>query len=367
VILVLTAGFGDGHNTAAHSVAEALQMQLESTPEPVLVVDLFAEHLPRLTRVLQAAYQAAIVNFPGAWKWAYQQLARSDIGRQPNALNATLQTALAGLLKTYQPRALVSTYPFYSTLLAPIRRTDPVPPLFTIVTDSVSVHPSWTNDPSDYFCVADQDTAHVLHDRQLPADRVIVTGFPVSPAFAAPPAPAPPANPRPAILYLPSTPVRHVAATLEALRPLLLSGAHLTLPVGKHKRRLHLILNRFADSLPADRFTLIGWTDQMPNLLRTHDLVICKAGGAILHEVLAARIPAIIDYVVPGQEEGNADMLLKHQCALRSHSPRETGAAAVEMLASSGRLAEQMRARMIPPLSLPNAAHVTAAAILRHL
>jgi hypothetical protein len=66
-------------------------------------------------------------------------------------------------------------------------------------------------------------------------------------------------------------------------------------------------------------------SDPIPHLLQTHDVVICKAGGAILHEVLAAKIPAVIDYVVPGQEEGNAELLLRHDCALRSHTPQETG------------------------------------------
>lgn len=367
MILILTAGFGDGHNTAARSLAQALQSRLSAEQEPALVVDLFAQRFPLLTRFLQAAYQLAIVSYPGVWRWAYQKLATSDLGHQPNPLNLALQKALSELLRLHQPRAIVSTYPFYSTLLAPIREKQPVPPLFTVVTDSVSVHPTWTTDPSDFFFVADEETACVLRDRKLPPERIFVTGFPVSPDFAAPlPSPRPQADPH-RILYFPSTPVRHVSATLEALRPLLQAGARLTLPAGKHQSRLHLILNRFADSLPEESFTVVGWTDQIPALLRTHDFVICKAGGAILHEVLAARTPAVIDYVVPGQEEGNAEMLLKHQCALRSTTPEETGAAAARMLSDNARLTHEMRARMVPPLSLPDAAHATAKVILQNL
>jgi processive 1,2-diacylglycerol beta-glucosyltransferase len=366
VILVLTAGFGDGHNTAARSVALALRHELQSTPETVLVTDLFSECLPRLTRALQFAYQAAIVHFPWAWRWAYQKLATSDVGRQPNYFNTLLQQGLEHLLETHHPRCIVSTYPFYSTLLAAIRTRRFLPPLFTVVTDSVSVHPSWTNDPSDYYCVADAETSLVLRQRNIPAGKVFTTGFPVSPDFVIhhPEHPFSPTSPR--ILYLPSTPVPHVAATLEALRPRLLQGARLTLPAGKHRQRLYHTLTRFGDSLPPDRFELIDWTDRMPELLRSHDLVICKAGGAILHEVLAARIPAVIDYVVPGQEEGNAEMLLKHHCALRSVTPQETAAAVAQLLAHNAALAQSMRQRMIPPLSLPDAAHRTARTILDH-
>ncbi len=362
MIQVLTAGFGDGHNTAARSVTEALRA---ADAGSVAVDDLFIASLPRLTRLLQSAYQTAIVHFPGAWRFAYRKLATTGLSHRPNPLNAALQTALERLIDTRQPRCLVSTYPFYSTLLAPLRARRAVPPLVTIITDSVTVHPSWITDPSDAWCVADEETAAVLRQHGLATEKIHVTGFPVSPDFAAPLPSAQPAHDAPRrLLYLPSTPVRHVAATLEALRPLLLEkNARLTLPAGKHARRLYHTLTRFGDSLPPDRFEVIGWTDRMPELLRTHDLVICKAGGAILHEVLAARTPAVIDYVVPGQEEGNAEMLLKHDCALRSTTPQETAAAAARLLADGGQLVRAMRARMIPPLSLPDAAHRAARVI----
>ena len=361
VIQVLTAGFGDGHNTAARSVAEALRALQK---DPVEVSDLFLETLPRLTRVLQSAYQSAIIRYPSLWRLAYRKLADSDLGQRPNRLNQKLQHALENLLVTHQPRCLVSTYPFYSTLLAPLRSRLKVPPLITVITDSVSVHPTWINDPSDLWCVADAETMDVLLGQGLPAEKIRVTGFPVSPRFAqALDAPGP-RKPFPSVLYLPSTPVPHVAATLEALRPLLHRGVRLTLPAGKHASRLHHVLTRFGDSVPAGMFEVLGWTDRMPDLLCSHDVVICKAGGAILHEVLAARTPAVIDYVVPGQEEGNAEMLLKHGCALRSFKPEETAQAVAQMLAENGRLCQQMRGRMVPPLSLPDAAERAARVIL---
>jgi processive 1,2-diacylglycerol beta-glucosyltransferase len=141
------------------------------------------------------------------------------------------------------------------------------------------------------------------------------------------------------------------------------TSCHLTIPVGKHGSRLYHTLTRFADSLPPDHLTIMGWTPLIPQLLRSHQVVICKAGGAILHEVLAARIPAVIDYVVPGQEEGNAELLLSHDCALRSHQPDQTASAVRKILEDEGKLAHQMKSRMIPPLSLPDAAFRAADAI----
>ena len=364
VILILTAGFGDGHNTAARSVMEALNERLGDGHAEQC--DLFSETLPRLTGLLQFLYQVAITHAPWAWKAAYLRLSNPELGRRSNFINRALQQRLSKMIAELNPEAIVSTYPFYATLLSPLRAAGPVPPLITVITDSVSVHSSWTNDPSDHYCVADVPTQEVLLQRDIPASAISVAGFPVSPAFATPlPSSQAPTNRR--LIYFPSTPGKHVAATLEALRPLLMTGVQLTLPVGKHRQRLHHIITRYQDSLPHGRFEILGWTPRIPELLRTHDVIICKAGGAILHEVLAARTPAVIDYVVPGQEEGNAEMLTSHRCALRSTTAEETARHVEQMLANDGALLKSMQEQMKPPLSLPDAAYRTADVITRHL
>jgi processive 1,2-diacylglycerol beta-glucosyltransferase len=215
---------------------------------------------------------------------------------------------------------------------------------------------------SDLFCVADEETKKVVTDFGVPESRTRVTGFPVSLAFTEP-LPEQPPHAGARIVYLPSTTRRHVAATLEALKPLLLAGNKLTLPVGKHTSRLYHILRRLTDSLPPETVEIIGWTKRIPEFLRTHDVVICKAGGAILHEVLAAKIPAVIDYIVPGQEEGNAELLTKIDGGVVTRTPEETAAAVESILTNNGAVGRRMRASMAR-MSVPDAALRTAKAAL---
>ena len=359
MIWVLTAGFGDGHNTAARSVAEALRQQLPG--ERVDVSDLIEDAHPMLARALQRAYQIAIIRFPWLWRMAYAQLAKPGINHSAEWFQPTLRVLEQRLVKD-QPRAIIATYPAYAGLLKVLRDKGlPVPPLITVITDSISVHPVWTAFPSDLFCVADEDTRATVQSLGPTAESIKVTGFPVSLAFTEK---VQRTHAGPQILYLPSTPPTHVAQTLEALKPLLLAGVKLTLPVGKHGPRLYHHIRRFTDAHPLAQIEIIGWTNRIPELLQTHDLVICKAGGAILHEVLAAHIPAVIDYVVPGQEEGNAELLLRHACALRSHTPQETGECVRRLLENNATLAQQMR-RNIAPHSEPEAAFKVADVVLR--
>jgi len=354
VILVLTAGFGDGHNTAAYSTAEALGRL--SPGEEVQTCDLITEVQPRIAAVLKNLYQQAITHFPSGWRAVYRMLEKSDVEPQDSAWLAPLVRGLRVKVEALRPRVIVSTYPLYAALVDALRKQQvPVPRLVTIITDSISVHRIWLMQPSDLYCVADMETREVVEKLGIPAAKVRVTGFPVSLQFTEP-LPATPTSPQSQrILYLPSTTARRVASTLAALRPLLDSGVRLTIPVGKHSSRLYHVLRAFTDSMADAPVEIIGWTTRIPELLRTHDVVICKAGGAILHEVLAAQIPAVIDYVVPGQEEGNAEMLLSRQCAIRTFTSRETGEAVATLLADGGKLGLQMRANMLP-ISVPDAA-----------
>lgn len=358
VILVLTAGFGDGHNTAAASTAAALTRLCPE--EEVQVCDLISDVLPRLSSVLKSLYQLAITHFPSGWKAVYRLLEKADMDPQKSPWLRPLIKGMHRKLEQTQPRLIVSTFPIYAGLLDALRDSQTIPPLLTIVTDSISVHPIWIKNHSDAYCVADVETEEVLFKMGIPKTETYVTGFPVSLQFteSLPAASCETQSQR--ILYLPSTTSTRVAQTLEALRPLLENGVRLTLPVGKHHSRLYHVLNHFSDTLrdPA-QLEIIGWTTRIPELLRTHDVVICKAGGAILHEVLAARIPAVIDYVVPGQEEGNAEMLLSRNCAYRTETAKQTGEAVAKILAGKGQIGHEMRANMLP-ISVPDAAMRTA-------
>lgn len=353
MILILSAGFGDGHNTAARNVMHALNRIAPETP--TRMVDLFDEAHPLGAPAMKAGYQMLITRAPSVWAWIYGQSGKMRFDGKPN-FTAALLTSLGALLEQTKPSLIISTYPLYSILLQQLRdKGQKTPPVFTVITDSISIHPMWLTAPSDAYFVADEDSRKSALALGAKDDQTHVTGFPVSLDFLNEPTSEECASPHGKILYLPSTSVRHVARTLTALRPLIASGVKLTVPVGKHASRLYHPVTRLIDSVPGAGIEVIGWTNRIPHLLQTHDFVICKAGGAILHESLAACCPAIIDYVVPGQEEGNAELLTSHHCGVTTKTPEETGMQAARLLANNREVAKQMKENT-KPLSEPNAA-----------
>ena len=97
MILILTAGFGDGHNTAARSVAEALTRLCPD--EKIETSDLISEALPLISDVCKSLYQFAITHWPGL---RLRESPRRSVGR----LSAcTLSTATS---EVWQATAMVN-------------------------------------------------------------------------------------------------------------------------------------------------------------------------------------------------------------------------------------------------------------------
>ena len=54
----------------------------------------------------------------------------------------------------------------------------------------------------------------------------------------------------------------------------------------------------------------------MPEFIKAADIVVTKAGGATVMECIAAEKPMVITSTIPGQEEGNAELIKRHQLGI---------------------------------------------------
>jgi processive 1,2-diacylglycerol beta-glucosyltransferase len=88
-----------------------------------------------------------------------------------------------------------------------------------------------------------------------------------------------------------------------------LDQIQLTVAVGRDWR-LHKAIAKMR-SLTLRPFTIVGWSREVPRLLRESHLLISKAGGAIVQEAFAAVCPMIVNHILPGHEEGNARFVLE--------------------------------------------------------
>ena len=361
-LLILTAGFGEGHNAAARNLAAAAA-QLAG-PDAATVVDLFALTSPRFNRLARRAYLAAINGSPRLWSGFYAWSHRSGIlPRQIWMLRAERQT-LRTLLARERPAVVCGTFPVYAFLYRRLAGAGvPLPPYYNVVTDSISIHSLWTGAGCAGWFVPNEETAEVMRRMAVPPGRLHALGFPV-PAFFGEHARelAPPdlgAGAAPRVLYIIHSGVRHAGET--ARRLLADTDWDLTFAVGRDERLRHRL-----DQLAAGRprpARVLGWTNEVPRLLMTHHVVISKAGGATTQEAIAARCPMLVNQVVPGQEEGNYELLRRHEVGALVETPDATIAALRWAFADRGAVWNRWRAALAS-LARPDASRAIAAHLL---
>jgi processive 1,2-diacylglycerol beta-glucosyltransferase len=360
-VLILTAGYGEGHNSAARALQCAFNEQPGIDAE---LIDLFALRAQRLNNISRRAYLRLINAAPKIWSGIYRWLDRSPRVPLLFRMLASHRRLLGRLIAEKQPVAICSTYPVYAWLLNQLRREGLMfCPHYTVVTDALTINSLWYRTPSDGWFVTDHDSAAFLREKGVPAARVHVSGFPVAPAFAdRPPQWQPPEPDKSSpyrVLFMINSDRRHA---LPIARALLLNRAwQITFTAGRDEA-LRRELLALADRAPA-RAEVLGWTNRIPELLMTHHVVISKAGGATTQESINALCPMLVSQIVPGQEEGNYELIRRHAAGARAETPQEIASALQRLFANGAGLWLDWRANL-RTIARPAAARTIATIIL---
>ncbi len=316
--------------------------------------DLFAEAYGPVNELVRKGY-LALVNFaPGAWGAVYRWLERKKDFDAEFARFPRLKNHLAALLERFQPDVLTCTFPAYPNVLRQIQGADgecsrPCK-LVVVITDSITINTVWYRCAADYFLVANEQSASVLRAAGIAAEKIKVLGFPVSPKFADSAGSnrvLHPSKSERRVLYMIHSATRGAPELAQRLADL---GVDLTVTIGRADRLMPEI-----EAAVGDRAKVVGWTDDLPRMLHDSHLLIGKAGGATVQETIAAACPMIINYVVAGQEEGNARLIVETNSGAIANSPREVIAQVQRAFADDAKQWREWSAN-ISRLSKPRAA-----------
>ncbi|MGD0745113.1 MAG: glycosyltransferase, partial [Verrucomicrobiota bacterium] len=301
-------------------------------------------------------YLGVVQYAPSLWGGIYSLLDKSPLVERQLGNFARLQKTLERILGEAQPDCVVSTYPVYAHVIQKIYQHHHERPfrLITVVTDSITVNSAWFRAASDYFCVANDATAEVMRKGGVPPEKIKAFGFPVHLAFTQPPLkelPLPVGHEPRRILYVINTGKKKAGKAIDRL--LQLDNVQLTVTVGRDPELRARLTERTRDH--GDRVRILGWTNQMPELMMTHHLVISKAGGATVQETIAAQCPMIVNQVIPGQEEGNAELIEKFKLGAVVEKNREVAECVEKAFAKRAALWSEWRENL-NRISRPDAA-----------
>ncbi|MFZ5806497.1 MAG: MGDG synthase family glycosyltransferase [Verrucomicrobiota bacterium] len=319
-VLIFTSSFGEGHKAAARNLQAGMQHATQGQGE-VVIADPLHELSERLNIRARDAYLFMINKIPLLYGLLF------DDSQKPRVIKDHLRAlrfvthlfpVFEKLIEQHKPDVVCSVYPFYSTLLKSLTDEGKLPPLqkITLITDSITIHPAWLRDLQDTFFVPDQLSKNLLEERAVPAEQIKVFGFPVSLDFALPEKrKSPPSledGNSPSILYIGNSNKKDVPTLLKGMLEADSSWRITVTGLGREQKDLELTekLQAFVCKTGQEhRVKISNWATNMPELLMTHHVVIGKAGGATVNEAISALCPMIINKVVPGQEEGNLQLL----------------------------------------------------------
>ena len=315
-VLLLTSDMGYGHRSAARAVESALHNRYPGQVETSIVNAFDHKSVPSWLKEDPSNYNRMVREYPDLYQKGYHALNKPfpttfyELG-----LTAVLGEAVSDTVKSAAPDVIIVTHPNY---LAPIKTLRTLRgqnfPVVTVVTDMGDVHVMWFNDVSAYTLVPTQVVYDAAIENKLSPDTVLMTGIPVNPALGDDNRPK--GDVRSALGLAPERTTVFVVGSqrVNNLMNAVTVLNHSNLPI-------QLIVVAGGDDKTYDALQATEWhlpvrlynfTDDMPTLMRAADAIVCKAGGLMVNEALAAGLPMLLIDVIEGQETGNAEFVVEH-------------------------------------------------------
>ena len=370
-ILVLSASVGAGHMRAAQAVELALR-ELAPGAE-VKNVDILTLTNAAFRKVYGEAYLDLVNKAPHVLGYFYDLLDQGAKGRTKRDrfrlfLEKFHVKRFCELIECAEWDVAVCTHFLPAEVIAWLRRDKGVAlPQITVTTD-FETHRLWVNEPCDHYCTATAEGRAYLHHWGVPTERVSVTGIPIHPVFAKPKDPAEcrrkhglADDGRPVLLQLAGGfgvgPIEKLyRAVLDVTVPL-----QVVVVAGKNAKAKAQVEG--VEAPARHRVKVMGFTDQIDELMAAADIVLSKPGGLTSSEALARGCTMVIVNPIPGQESRNSDYLLENGAAIKINNAATLPHKLTELLESPKRLASlKANARKI---ARPQAAYDAARLALK--
>ena len=341
-ILILMSEAGLGHRSASNALRDTIELQYGDSCIVEVNNPLDHPKTPKALQKSQTDYDEIIKHLPDLYKVGYQI---SD-GTLPvtfieGGLIVALYLPLRDILLKHQPDLILITYPLYQAPLEAVLALSNQPrvPLFTTITDLVTVHHLWFDPNITRFAVPTDEVKQLALKAGLKEDQIIKTGIPVNPRISQ-------------LQQVDPKVLRRELGWDEDLTPILVVGSPRMYNLGELLPALdqcdapfQLVLVASGNEILHDQLMQTEWqhpthiynfVDDLPKMMRASGMNICKAGGLIVTESLASGLPLLLVDALPGQEVGNMEFVVSNGAGEYHTTTEEVQACVNEWFADGG-------------------------------
>jgi 1,2-diacylglycerol 3-beta-galactosyltransferase len=349
-VLFLISDTGGGHRSGSQAIGAALD-EIDGETRYEWRIDDIATHCTFPLSQLGPAYSAALRFAPPI----YGALFHATNGRRRyrtivRFCEPLYRERLRDSFLMYRPDVIVSVHPLLNHAALRARADAGLRvPLITVITDLGRVHEGWLLPEADMTVVPAREVYQRALERGVPPERLRLLGHPVHPKFED--VSETKAEIRKGLGLPCNRPIALLMAGGEGGGKLLPT----TLALAKSRLPFHLVvvtgrnaalkakLEELAPGLPTP-MTVLGFRNDVPELMRASDLLVTKAGPGAIAEASIAEVPVVVYDFVPGQERGNLDYVRTNGIGVVALTAAEVVASVTRIVHNQERLVA-MRAR----------------------
>lgn len=324
-ILMLTAGYGDGHIQVARALQEVF---LQKKISNLHIIDLMKEAHPVLNAVSAKIYKMSTFTSQlglDYYGWSYYMTKDQHPGGVVNrSLNLLGRRTILQMIQRTRPNIIINTFPFGAVM--EVAREYGIPTC-TIITD-YTLHSRWIHRYTDkYFVATDLLKDEMVNHHRISPERVIVTGIPVRKDFYQHGNMARLSNRN---ILLMASAFNSVEDIIELVNLLLMQVAgDITIICGRNDRLAYKLCSLFEGS---QQVHVCGYVEQIDQIMASSACIVTKAGGVTLSEALVLKLPVFIYRPYGGQERENAMIFEQYGLAKVSNTIKDLSAKLVQFL-----------------------------------
>jgi len=317
--LIFSVSTGGGHGNAAAALKN--HIQINEPNSEVKIIDTLKYINPIIDKVVVGSYLNTLKVTPSLFGKLYYY---TETGEGISAISGKLielfTYKLLPLIDEFKPDILISTHAFTTEMLSVLRQKFKLPiPTVSILTD-YAPHSFWLHPFIDAYVVSSEDMKEEMILRGIPSETVFPLGIPVKPDFVRKydrleTLKELDLDPKlPTLLVMGGS--LGMGKISEIYQELSESSMNFQIVVvtGSNKK-LYSELNKLKELSPK-KSVILGFTKDVNKYMQACDLLLTKPGGLTVTEALICQVPLALFSPIPGQEEKNAEFLLKHNLAI---------------------------------------------------
>ena len=304
-ILILTAQFGAGHISASRAIKEAIQ---DICPDYNVIIENFIDaSVPIMNKPMIKLYENNTKYTPGLYNYYYYL--KKSFDPKHDLAHKIYTPKLVEYILDINPDLIISTFPLAAACVDnfKLKFTDIDIPTLTVITDVVDSM-EWIYSTTDMYFVPSCEIKNRLVHKGISPDRIKVTGVPINKKFCS--------------LYKNKS---------DKYRLLLAGGGRglfdfseefmywiddflskykdiidISIVTGKNEK----LYTQLTTKKPLNNINVLGFVNNMHELINNTDLIITKPGGATLFESIHSNTPVVVRSPKIGQEIENAKFII---------------------------------------------------------